>query len=1070
MQQPLGISGRIAALFLNSEITPLLALVGLLMGLFAVAVTPREEEPQINVTFANVFIPFPGASVSEVEKLVTSPAEQVLSEVEGIKHVYSVSRPGMSILTIRFRVGEDNTDAIVRLYNKVFSNSDWFDPALGVGQPIVKPKGIDDVPVVNVTLWSRDPAIGAYELSQVSHSLETELKRIPGTRDIYTVGAPEQVVHVLLDPQRLAGHNVSLHDLRRSLAASNVSIDAGQVVSEGASVPVRAGTFLVNADQVANLVVGVNDGHPVYLSDVSDIVHGPYHPEVYVQHAAKTASGQLERNPAVTLAVAKKPGVNAVDLARQLVDRVDNLRGVIIPENVEYTISRNYGETADQKARKLIQKLLFATLSVVVLVLVTMTWRESLIVGMAVVVTLAATLFASWAVGFTINRVSLFALIFSIGILVDDAIVVVENIHRHLAHGARSLAEKIPLAVDEVGGPTILATLTVIAALLPMAFVTGLMGPYMSPIPINASIGMLISLAVAFVVTPWMSNRILARSAHGDHHDGDDSSGVAYRVFNRVLGPFLGGRDGRLQRGLASLVVTALIVGSILLVWNQSVILKMLPFDNKSELQIVVDLQEGAPVEQTDRVLDEIGVRLAEIAEVDSYQSYAGTSSPIGFNGLVRQYYLREAPHLGDIQVTLVDAAHRERKSHQVALDIRRRLEPLGERFSAAIKVVEVPPGPPVFSPILTEVYGFDYQTQVETARRIREIYATTDDIVDIDDSLEYPAPRLVFSVDQSRAALLGVSQEDVARTISTLVEGEDVTFLRDTRLKYAVPIRLEMSIADKADIQALLAFRVRSENGTLVPLSEVLTVHYRPRDASVYHKDLLPVVYVSGDMAGDLDSPLYGMFEMYARAAELRDETGNPLEQKLISAPESPYTTSIKWDGEWQVTYETFRDMGIAYMVGIILIYLLVVAQFRSYLTPLIIMAPIPLTIIGVLPGHAILGAQFTATSMIGMIALAGIIVRNSILLVDFIQEQVKAGTPLEKAIVLSGTVRSKPIILTGIAAMMGAFFILDDPIFNGLAVSLIFGIIVSTLLTLFVIPVMYYAFNYRKHAQAET
>jgi multidrug efflux pump subunit AcrB len=1066
----MGISGRIASLFLRNEITPLLALAGLLLGLFAVLVTPREEEPQINVTFANVFIPFPGAGAAEVERLVTNPAEQVLSQIDGVKHIYSVSQPGMAVLTIRFTVGEDNTEAIVRLYNKVFSNSDWFPEALGVGQPIIKPKGIDDVPVVNITLWSSDTDVGAYELSQVAHTLETELKRIPGTRDIYTVGAPEQVVRVLLDPQRLAGYNISLDDLRRSLTGANVSMESGSLVAGNTSIPVRAGDFLASADQVRDLIVGFHEQGPVYLADVAEVVYGPYQGDTYVQHAYRDASGISIRQPAVTIAIAKKAGVNAVQLAQRLVEHVGTLDGVIIPENVEASITRNYGETADSKARQLIQKLLFATLSVVVLVLVSMSWRESIIVGAAVVITLAATLFASWAVGFTINRVSLFALIFSIGILVDDAIVVVENIHRHLHQGTKSLLEKIPAAVDEVGGPTILATLTVIAALLPMAFVTGLMGPYMSPIPINASMGMLISLLVAFVVTPWLSYLML-RSRESRHIPTQDvvpeyHQGM-HRVFTFLVQPFVLERHGRRNRWILALVVVGLIVASIALVFKQSVVLKMLPFDDKSELQIVVDLPEGATVETTARVLDDIGALLMEVPEVDSYQSYAGTASPIGFNGLVRQYYLRQSPHLGDIQVTLVESARRDRKSHPIALDIRRRIAHINERHDAVIKVVEVPPGPPVLAPLVTEVYGFDTADREATARRIRAVYERTDDIVDIDDTLEHPAPRLVVSVDRARAATLGIDQATVTSAVSTLIGGEDVSYLRDTRLKHAVPIRLEFSIAAKADVQNLLGLRVQSTNGTLVPLSEVVTLRHETREASIHHKDLLPVVYVTGDMAGTLDSPLYGMFDMFAQVENLDDGTV-PVSQLLVSAPENPYETAIKWDGEWQITYETFRDMGIAYLVGIILIYLLVVAQFKSYLTPLIIMAPIPLTVIGVMPGHALLGAQFTATSMIGMIALAGIIVRNSILLVDFIQLKVRGGTSLDQAIILAGTVRAKPIVLTGIAAMMGAFFILDDPIFNGLAVSLIFGIIVSTLLTLFVIPVMYFAFN-RKRRYSE-
>ena len=1055
----LGFSGRVAAAFLTTEITPLLALVGILMGVFAVLVTPREEEPQINVTFANVFIPFPGARTAEVERLVTTPAEQVLSEITGVKHVYSVSRPGMSIITVRFRVGEDRTGAIVRLYNQVFSNQDWFPAALGVGQPLIKPKGIDDVPIVTATLWSEDTAVGAYELSQVAHAMEAELKKVSGTRDIYTVGAPDQVVHVLLDAQKLAGYRIDLSDLRRSLAESNVSIDSGTLVTGNEEIAVKAGTFLVNADEVGDLVVGVHSGRPVYLSDVAEVRHAPYQPERYVQHASG-GERQWRRHPAVTLAIAKQPGRNAVRIAEQLLRRIENLRGVVIPDGVEVTITRNYGETADAKARKLIQKLLFATASVVLLVLLTMGWREACIVGAAVLVTLAITLFASWAWGFTINRVSLFALIFSIGILVDDAFVVVENIHRHITEGANSLREAIPVAVDEVGGPTILATFTVIAALLPMAFVTGLMGPYMSPIPINASSGMLISLAVAFVLTPWMSHKML--SSHGlTHHQAEAGETKLYALFHRLLTPFLRAHKGARLRRLLGIVTLGLIGASVLLIFLQLVVLKMLPFDDKSELQVVVDLDEGTTLEQTVRVLDAIGDAVSGIAEVTNYQSYAGTTTPIGFNGLVRQYYLREESSQGDVQINLVAKSARDRQSHEIAREIREILDPIASRFNAHLKIVEVPPGPPVLAPLVAEVYGLDYQSQIGAAERLRRIFETTESIVDIDDSIEHPAPRLVVRVDRQRAAQFGISQATVARAVSLLVNGEDVSFLHDTHLKYAVPIRLQFSVADKADVENLLAFKVRGGDGNMVPLSEIVELKTETRDAAIHHKDLRPVVYVTGDTAGELDSPLYGMFAMYRQIA---DTETDPIGQYLIAPPDIAIGASLKWDGEWQVTYDTFRDMGIAYAVGMILIYLLVVAQFRSYLVPLIIMAPIPLTVIGVMPGHAILGAKFTATSMIGMIALAGIIVRNSILLVDFINQQVRGGIAFDEAVIRSGAVRAKPIVLTAVAAMLGAFFILDDPIFNGLAVTLICGIFISTLLTLIMIPVMYYAFTYKR------
>ena len=1087
----LGLSGAIAKRFLLSEITPLLALVGLLMGIFAVLVTPREEEPQINVTFANVFIPFPGATAQEVEKLVSTPAEQKLAEIEGIEHVYSVSKLGMAVLTVQFKVGEPRTDAIVRLYNQIYSNADWLPPNLGVGQPIVKPKGIDDVPIVGLTLWTADPQRSADDLARVAHTLETELKRVPGTRDLYTIGAPDRVVQVRFDPAQLAGHGLALSDLRRSLQAANASADAGALIGDNREIPVQAGSFLVDPDQIGQLVVGLHQGAPVYLADVAAIQLGPDAPERMVWLGTGPAASTVGIKtagefPAVTLAIAKKPGENAVKIADQVLERVEQLKGIVIPDGVNITVTRNYGVTANDKAMTLITKLIFATGLVIGLVLIALGWREAFIVGAAVILTLTITLFASWAWGFTLNRVSLFALIFSIGILVDDAIVVVENIHRHLHLGGRTLVHAIPIAVDEVGGPTILATFTVIAALLPMAFVSGLMGPYMSPIPINSSMGMLISLAVAFIFTPWLTYKVLRRSVekhsasppesanrslppesandtgadapHLLNQGGEKTEDFSHRFFRKVVGPFLRGRQGKPRRWALGIGVLLLIGASVSLAYFQLVVLKMLPFDNKSELQVIVDMPEGTSLEQTARVLGELGRYLSTVEEVTDYQAYAGTAAPINFNGLVRQYYLRTGANVGDLQVNLVDKKHRQRKSHDIGLAVRGPLQAIGEKYNANVKVVEVPPGPPVMSPLVAEVYGLDYSGQIAAAQQIRGVFSATPDIVDIDDTVEAPSERLIVHVDRAKAALLGVSQQAVAADINTALRGEDVSFLHSSAAKYPIPLRLELPTADQTDATAVLALKTRSQNGPLVPLLDMVEVEKTRRENAIYHKDLLPVVFVFGDMAGQLDSPLYGMFEMFG---VLQNQTigGGALAQFLISQPDNPYGYSLKWDGEWQITYETFRDMGIAYGVGMILIYLLVVAQFRSYLAPLIIMAPIPLTIIGVMPGHALLHAQFTATSMIGMIALAGIIVRNSILLVDFINLEVENGVPFQEAVIRSSAVRAKPIILTALAAMLGALFILDDPIFRGLAISLIFGIMVSTLLTLIFIPVLYYA-----------
>lgn len=1060
MSQPkLGISGRIAALFQDSEITPLLALLAILLGLFALMVTPREEEPQIDVTFANIFVAYPGASAKEVEQLISTPAEQVISEIPGIEHVYSVSKPGMSVLTAQFEVGEQATESIVNLYNKIYSNSDWLPPQLGVAQPVIKPKGIDDVPVVTMTLWSEDKTRTSYDLQQVAHALEAELKRIPGTRDIYTVGGPDHVVRIQLDLERLAGYDIDPLELKQALMAANASAEAGILIKNDQTTSVQAGEFLTTVDDLYQLVVGVRNNAPVYLIDVASVMEGADQAQRYTwlgtgmaaADKGVTASGEF---PAVTLAIAKQPGQNAADIADAVIARFGELSNVVVPEGVQMTVTRNYGQTANDKAQTLIKKLIFVTIAVVLLVLVALGWREALIVGVAVVVTLMLMLFASWAWGFTLNRVSLFALIFSIGILVDDAIVVVENIHRHHQLGGKSLREAIPLAVDEVGGPTILATFAVIAALLPMAFVTGLMGPYMSPIPINASIGMILSLFVAYILTPWMVFKMMAKSRHDSAQSDLSTSTRLYRFFHHVIGLFVLKQNSRLWRWLLLMAMVGLIAVSVGLAAMKLVVLKMLPFDNKSEFQVVVDMPEGTSLERTAGLMRDLGAYIATVPEVTDYQVYVGTAAPINFNGLVRQYYLRQGFEFADIQVNLTDKHLRERQSHDIARSVREPLQQIGQRWGGNIKIVEVPPGPPVQAPLVAEVYGLDYDNQLALTSQIRTVFEQTEDIADSDDSIEFAAARKRINIDQQKAAQLGLTQQQIVSALSLALAGDDVGFLHNEMAKYAVPLRVQLPTAGQADISSILKLRLRNTQGQLIAIGDVVNVFDSVREQTIYHKDLLPVSYVTADMAGELDSPLYGMYGLYQQF----DQLG--IEQFLIKAPLLPINGSIKWDGEWQVTYETFRDMGAAYAVGIILIYLLVVAQFKSYLVPLVIMAPIPLTIIGVMPGHALLGSQFTATSMIGMIAMAGIIVRNSILLVDFVNQAVKQGTQLEQAVIQAAAIRAKPIMLTAAAAMLGALFILDDPIFNGLAVALLFGILVSTLLTLLVIPVMYYAF----------
>jgi multidrug efflux pump subunit AcrB len=1072
--EKLGFSGSVARMFQSNAITPLLALVALLLGLFAVMVTPREEEPQINVTMANVLIPFPGASSADVEKMVAAPAEHVLSQIQGIEHTYSVARPGVAVLTVQFKVGVPRTDALVRLYDVLNANQDWLPQGLGVLTPIVKPKGIDDVPVLAATLWTKD-ATSALDLERVAHSVETELKRVKGTREVVTIGGPGRAVHVWLEPSKLRERGVSVQALYGAIGSANQAMPSGSVVNaapapgEPGMLSVETGEFLQSAQDVGDIVVGVSQGRPIYLREVARVEAGAQLPQRYVWFTPGDASdaaldGQKGQNhPAVTITVTKKPGENAVDVAAGVRERLESLKNTVIPDDVEVSITRDYGETAAAKANKLIQKLIFATTSVIILVGLALGRREAVIVGTAVILTLTATLFASWAWGFTLNRVSLFALIFSIGILVDDAIVVVENIHRHrMLTPDVPLAIIIPRAVDEVGGPTILATFTVIAALLPMAFVTGLMGPYMSPIPINASMGMAISLAIAFTVTPWLALKLTKTTGHVDHGPGKITSALQ-SFFTRTLTPLLA--SARKRWLLAGGIVAALVlsVGLALVQW---VVLKMLPFDNKSEYQVVLDMPAGTPLEDTTAALQDMTAYLAAQPEVANVQGYAGTASPITFNGLVRQYYMRAEAESGDLQINLIDSHQRSEKSHAIAQRHRPALEKIAETHGARIKVVEVPPGPPVMSPIVAEVYGPDRKGRAELALRVAAAYQATPDIVGVDTSLKEAAPRAFLRVKRQRAESLGIPVQTVAQTVYAALSGSDAAYLHDGNAKFAVPVRLQLPLDKQVGLDGLLALSMKAANGSMVPLSELVTVERGVIDQPRYTKDMLPVVYVFGDMAGKLDSPLYGLADIRGQLTDVALPNAGEVGEYWISQPKDPFRQyAMKWDGEWQITFETFRDMGAAYGVGLILIYLLVVAQFKSYLTPLIIMAPIPLTIIGVMPGHALLNAQYTATSMIGMIALAGIIVRNSILLVDFIELETARGVPFAQAVVQSAAVRAQPIALTGLAAMMGAFFILDDPIFNGLAVSLIFGIAVSTMLTLVVIPVLYYAVYRQRH-----
>lgn len=1048
----MGISGRIAKLSQNNPITPLFAIMIVILGLIAIAITPKEEDPQIDVTMVDVFLSAPGLSSTEIEQQVVTKAENAMSQVVGVEHVYSVSMPGRAVVTVQFEVGIKRREALVKTWNQVMTELHW--PATyGVGQPAVRARGINDVPIVSLTFYSEDPNVSQTQLGQVATSVSSVLQRVNGSRNIEVSGYAQYAVNVKLDPVKAAAYGVDIRAILGALQQFGGHAPEVAVQHLNEDVVVSIGQFLKNEQDVANLVVYSQGSKLVYLRDIASVTMSSAKPSSYVQMGFGKAAEQTGLYSAVTLSVAKKEGENAIDVANAVLKTAASLEGKVIPENVKYDVTRNSGLTAQQKANKLIQKLLFATLAVVILVLFALGKRAAIIVGLAVGLTLLITLFSSWAWGFTLNRISLFALIFSIGILVDDAIVVVENIHRRQqSHPDEGLAELIPKAVDEVGGSTILATFTVIAALLPMAFVSGLMGPYMSPIPVNASTGMLLSLIIAFTITPWLAIRLLKGEKHGHgENEADDPIG---NFAGRVLSKFITAKDSIANQWKLFAGIVTLMVAVMALPATGLVLLKMLPFDNKSTMEIAVDMPEGTTAEGTLAAMQELSAELANKDYVVNYQLYAGTNAPITFNGLVRQYYMRQMPHLGEITLTIIDKEEREEGSHDIAKRIREHLLPIANKLNADIKIVEEPSGPPTLAPIVAEIYGPDQASRQNTALNLKQAFTNTDEIVDIDTTIAAEQTKWRVVINEQRAKQLGINKADAQSVLFQLLSDHPVGYLHDRVGQTSTPIIVSAENAYKSDLGAWLSTKITNNQGQLVPLSEFTQVQKVKQDQPIYHKDLRPVIYLMADMAGETDSPLYGMFG----AGSTFSEQNPDVDVYYTQAPDVPYINAIKWDGEWQITYETFRDMGIAYGVGLLLIYLLIVGQFKNYRLPLIIMAPIPLTMIGIFPGHWLIDAKFTAPSMIGMIALAGIIVRNSILLVDFIEQQLAEGVDLKDAVVASAQMRARPIILTALAAMIGALFILSDPIFKGLAISLIFGMAVSSALTLFVIPIAYY------------
>jgi len=1059
-RRPLGASGRIAKAFLESKLTPLLVVASLLLGAFALLITPREEEPQIKVPMIDVFVALPGATAGEVERRVVSPVEKALYQIPNVEYVYSTSQPSGGIVIVRFLVGTDPDQAVVRVHAKIAELQPNLPP--GALPPVVVPRGIDDVPVVAYTLWSKEAT--PMQLRQVADEVKADFVRHPRVAQVTVLGGQRRVVNVTFDRDRLASYGVSLVQAHQALSGLNWRLPAGSFSTGNAEVPVEVGSLFRRAEDVGAAVIGVVNGKPVWLKDVASVSDGPEEPTQYAWMLTKAG----EDAPAVTLAVAKKPGTNAVELVKELDARLAALKGPVVPSNVTVTKTRDYGKTADEKSSELIFHVGLATLSVVILMALFLGRREAVVVLVAVPTTLALTLFSSYLFGYTLNRVTLFALIFAIGILVDDAIVVVENVHRHYELGWGEPRLATVYAVDEVGNPTILATFAVVAALLPLAFVSGLMGPYMRPIPVNASAAMVFSLLVAFVVSPWLTFRLFRKFAEahlrGEEHFAPGTLGVEppaedrlVRFYRKLFTPLL--RHAARRWALLGAVVLLLLISCGLFV-VRAVKVKMLPYDNKSELQVVLDMPEGTTLEATAAAARELAVLVKTRPEVADVEVYAGTSAPFNFNGLVRHYFLRSGPLVADMQVNLATKHDRSRDSHTIAKEIRNLIAPAAKRLGANVKVTEVPPGPPVLSTMVAEIYGPDPVRRIALAKQVRDIFESTPGVVDTDWLVEAPAPKVELVVDREKAMRSSVTPEVVVKTLRIALSGMDAGLLHVDAAREAVPIVLRLDRAQRSGLEGLLATSVPSMTGKLVPIRELVTVVNGFREPFVYHKNLQPVTYVLAEMAGVAEAPVYGILDMKSRIAALKAPDGRPLEVLSTTLPTDSNRYAMKWDGEWHITYEVFRDMGIAFAAVLVLIYVLVVGWFRSFVTPLIIMAPIPLTLIGILPAHALFGVFFTATSMIGFIALAGIIVRNSILLVDFVNLELAAGEPLEEAVVKAGAVRFRPIVLTALALVAGGAVILLDPIFQGLAVALISGVVVATALTLVVIPLLYFMY----------
>ena len=1048
---------RVTETFVDSKLTPLIILASLLLGLFAIFFTPSEEEPQIVVPMVDVMVAMPGASPKEVENRVVAPMEKLLWEIPGVEYLYSTAMDGRAMTVVRFYVGEDIEESLVKVYDKLYSHFDWIPP--GCSKPLLKPYSIDDVPIMTVTLYGK--GYDGLTLRQIAARLDDEIRSMNGISATTIKGGLRRQVRVELDPEALAAIGLDAADVIGALGSQNRASWIGEISSGNDSFSLRLNNFFRNRQDVEKSVIKVVNGHPVYLGQVASVQDGPEEPESYVSIGAGLGAGAKgitlepgELQPAVSIAIAKRKGRNATRLTRAVEEKIEELKGFILPDDVHVAITRDYGETAKEKSNELLKHLAIATVSVAFLMAALLGIRAAMVVLVAIPVTLALTLFIYYVYGYTLNRVTLFALIFCIGILVDDPIVGVENIVRHLRlpiNRNRPLKEIVTEAVVEVGSPLVLATFTVIAAILPLAFVRGLMGPYMRPMPVGASVAMFLSMIISFVITPWTAYHIMGRK--GGHEE--EKEGLIDRIYRWSMGHLIGHAA---WRWIFLIIMALCFLAACSLIYTKVVRVKMLPFDNKSEFQVIIDTPEGFTVERTAQVAEEIGAILSKQPEVTDYELYVGTSAPFNFNGLVRHYYLRQGPTVADIQVNLLPKHMRREQSHPIAKRLRPLLQAVAAKYGARIKVAEIPPGPPVLQTLVAEVYGPDYEQQIGVARRIMDIFENTEGVVDVDWYMTDPQPEYRISVNRDKALALGIPPAKVLSVVQAAVKGTVAGLLHDDGAKEDVDILVRFPRNKRSQAHEIGGIKLRAADGHLVSLAEIASIGKGSTYHPIYHKNLQPVVYVTGDVAGEEESPVYAILKMNKELEKLVTPAGTNLELFYTRQPFTTKGWAMKWDGEWHITYEVFRDMGGAFAVVVVLIFILVVGWFRSYSVPLVILSPIPLSLIGIIPAHALMGAFFTATSMIGFIAGAGIVVRNSIILVDFIELRLKEGMPLGEAVIDAGAIRFRPMLLTSSAVVVGSFVILFDPIFQGLAISLMAGEIAATLFSRMVVPILYY------------